>query len=158
MSLNNFSKLFEELDSNNSINKKVKSLTKYFQANSKLNNIWTIYLLIGKRNKRFISGKSLREYFSDIYKMPIWLIETCYAKVGDSAEVISLLLEDKLLEKDIKEDISLDQLINKTLPNLSKLDENNKKSYINLNLIRDKGHIKTNNIELNLIFAYQRFF
>ena len=33
-----------------------------------------------------------------------------------------------------------------------------KKSYINLNLIRDKGHIKTNNIELNLIFAYQRFF
>ena len=34
----------------------------------------------------------------------------------------------------------------------------NKKSYINLNLIKDKGHIKTNNIELNLIFAYQRFF
>ena len=34
----------------------------------------------------------------------------------------------------------------------------NKKSYINLNLIRDKGHIKTNNVELNLIFAHQRFF
>ena len=36
--------------------------------------------------------------------------------------------------------------------------DENKKSYINLNLIRDKGHIKTNNIELNLIFAHQRFF
>jgi hypothetical protein len=36
--------------------------------------------------------------------------------------------------------------------------KDNKKSYINLNLIRDKGHIKTNNIELNLIFAYQKFF
>ena len=34
----------------------------------------------------------------------------------------------------------------------------NKKSYINLNLIRDKGHIKTNNTELNIIFAHQRFF
>ena len=34
----------------------------------------------------------------------------------------------------------------------------NKKFYINLNLIRDKGHIKTNNTELNLIFAHQRFF
>ncbi len=132
MSLNKFSKLFEELDSNNSINKKVKSLTKYFKYNSKLNNIWTIYLLIGKRNKRFISGKSLRQYYADIYKMPLWLIETCYTKVGDSAEVISLLLQDKLLEKDIKEDISLDELINKILPNLSKLDENQKKSRIKL--------------------------
>ena len=132
MSLNKFSKLFEELDSKNSINQKVNSLIKYFKSNSKLSNIWTIYLLIGKRNKRFISGKSLREYYADIYKMPLWLIETCYAKVGDSAEVISLLLQDKLLEKDIKEDISLDKLINKILPNLSKLDENQKKSYIKL--------------------------
>ena len=60
MSLNKFSKLFEELDSNNSINKKINSLTKYFKSSSNLNNILTIYLLIGKRNKRFISGKSLR--------------------------------------------------------------------------------------------------
>ena len=132
MSLNKFSKLFEELDSNNSINKKINSLTKYFKSSSNLNNILTIYLLIGKRNKRFISGKSLREYYADIYKMPIWLIETCYAKVGDSAEVISLLLQDNLLKKDIKEDISLDQLLNKILPNLSKLEEPHKKSQIKL--------------------------
>ncbi len=132
MSLNKFSKLFEELDSNNSINKKINSLTKYFKSSSNLNNILTIYLLIGKRNKRFISGKSLREYYSDIYKMPIWLIETCYAKVGDSAEVISLLLQDNLLKENIKEDISLDQLLNKILPNLSKLEEPQKKSQIKL--------------------------
>ncbi len=132
MSLNKFSKLFEELDSNNSINKKINSLTKYFKSSSNLNNILTIYLLIGKRNKRFISGKSLREYYADIYKMPIWLIETCYSKVGDSAEVISLLLQDNLLKKDIKEDISLDQLLNKILPNLSKLEEPKKKSQIKL--------------------------
>ncbi len=132
MSLNKFSKLFEELDANKSINKKVYSLIKYLKSNSNLNNIWTIYLLIGKNNKRFISGKSLRKYYADIYNMPIWLIETCYAKVGDSAEVISLLLQDKLLEKDIKEDIPLDELIRKILPNLSKLDENQKKTYIKL--------------------------
>ncbi len=132
MSLNKFSKLFEELDSNNSINKKINSLTKYFKSSSNLNNILTIYLLIGKRNKRFISGKSLREYYADIYKMPIWLIETCYSKVGDSAEVISLLLQDNSLKKDIKEDISLDQLLNKILPNLSKLEEPQKKSQIKL--------------------------
>jgi len=150
MSLNKFSKLFEELDSNNSINKKVNSLTKYFKSNSNLNNIWTIYLLIGKRNKRFISGKSLREYYADIYSMPGWLIETCYAKVGDSAEVIALLLQDKLLEENIKEDISLDQLINIVLPNLSKLDENDKKSYIKMLWEKNK---KDNQLILNKILT-----
>ncbi len=132
MSLNKFSKLFEELDSNNSINKKINSLTKYFKSSSNLNNILTIYLLIGKKNKRFISGKSLREYYADIYKMPLWLVETCYEKVGDSAEVISLLLQDKLIKKDFKEDISLDQLLNKILPKLSKLEETQKKYHIKL--------------------------
>ena len=130
MSLNKFSKLFEDLDSNNSINKKVNSLTKYLKFNNNLNNILTIYLLIGKKNKRFISGKSLREYYANIYKIPKWLIDECYSKVGDSAEVISLLLQDKILEKNIKDDISLNELINEILPKLKKLDENKKKLYI----------------------------
>ena len=130
MSLNNFSKLFEDLDSNNSSNKKVNSLTKYFKLNNNLNNILTIYLLIGKKNKRFISGKSLREYYANIYKIPKWLIDECYSKVGDSAEVIALLLQDKILEKNIKDDISLNELINEILPKLKKLDENKKKLYI----------------------------
>ena len=130
MSLNKFSKLFEDLDSNNSSNKKVNSLTKYFKLNNNLNNILTIYLLIGKKNKRFISGKSLREYYANIYKIPKWLIDECYSKVGDSAEVIALLLQDKISEKNIKDDISLNELINEILPKLKKLDENKKKLYI----------------------------
>ena len=130
MSLNKFSKLFEDLDSNNSSNKKVNSLTKYFKFNNNLNNILTIYLLIGKKNKRFISGKSLREYYANIYKIPKWLIDECYSKVGDSAEVIALLLQDKILEKNIKDDISLNKLINEILPKLKKLDENKKQLYI----------------------------
>ena len=130
MSLNKFSKLFEDLDSNNSSNKKVNFLTKYFKLNNNLNNILTIYLLIGKKNKRFISGKSLREYYANIYKIPKWLIDECYSKVGDSAEVIALLLQDKILEKNIKDDISLNELINEILPKLKKLDENKKKIYI----------------------------
>ena len=130
MSLNKFSKLFEDLDSNNSINKKVNSLTKYLKHNNDLNNILTIYILIGKKNKRFISGKSLREYYANIYKIPKWLIDECYSKVGDSAEVIALLLQDKILEKNIKDNISLNELINEILPKLKKLDENKKKLYI----------------------------
>tara|TARA_Y100001978_G_scaffold202905_1_gene225672 strand:+ start:3936 stop:5579 length:1644 start_codon:yes stop_codon:yes gene_type:complete len=127
MSLNKFAKLFVELDSNNSINKKINLLIKYFYLNSHLNNIWTIYLLIGKNNRRFINGKSLRIYYADIYQMPIWLIDICYSKVGDSAEVISLLLKDKYKEKNNYEDISLNELIENILPNLSRLDLDRRK-------------------------------
>ena len=125
MSLNKFSKLFLDLDSNNSINKKIDLLMNYFLSNNALNNSWTIFLLIGKSNKRFISGKLLREYYSKSYKLPMWLINTCYQKVGDSAEVISLLLSNKTILKKSK-DISLDDLIKNKLPGLKKINEEEK--------------------------------
>ncbi len=127
MSLNKFVKLFNELDENNSINKKINILVQYFRNNSDIDNIWTIYLLIGKGNKRFISGKLLRKFYSDIYKLPLWLVETSYSKVGDSAEVISLLIKDKLVEKDTNKDIALEELLKFTLPELSSFDEHEKK-------------------------------
>ena len=95
MSLNKFSELFLNLDSSNSTNKKLEILKNYFSTNDELENSWSIYLLTGKKNKRFISGKSLKNFFSNIYKFPLWLIDTCYLKVGDSAEVITLLLKNQ---------------------------------------------------------------
>ena len=125
MSLNKFSKLFFDLDSNNSTNKKIDLLISYFLSTSALNNSWTIFLLIGKSNKRFISGKSLREYYSKSYKLPVWLIDTCYQKVGDSAEVITLLLTNKTNNKESK-DISLNDLIKIKLPELKAINEEEK--------------------------------
>jgi len=131
MSLTNFSILFKDFDSNNSTNKKVNILNNYFLSNSSLNNSWTVYLLVGKSNKRFISGRLLRNYFSEIYNMPLWLIEKCYGKVGDSAEVISLLLNNKIKFKENKsQDISLEELLKVRLPKLSGLDDQEKKIYI----------------------------
>ena len=99
MSLNQFSELFINLDSSNSINEKLEILKNYFSKKNDLENSWSIYLLTGKKNKRFISGRSLKKIFSDIYEFPLWLIDTCYLKVGDSAEVIPLLLENKNIKK-----------------------------------------------------------
>ena len=128
MSLKRFSELFINLDSSNSINMKLEILKNYFSTNNDLENSWSIYLLTGKKNKRFISGRSLKIFFSDIYDFPLWLIDTCYLKVGDSAEVITLLLNNKNIRrnKDFQE-ISLDQLLNKILPELSILKEEEKK-------------------------------
>ena len=128
MSLNKFSELFLNLDSNNSTNKKIEILKNYFSTNDDLENSWSIYLLTGKKNKRFISGRYLKSFFSDIYEFPLWLIDTCYLKVGDSAEVITLLLKSKNIGKNkVIQDISLDELLNKILPELAVLKEDEKK-------------------------------
>ncbi len=128
MSLNQFSELFLDLDSSNSINKKLEILKNYFSMNNDLENSWSIYLLAGKKNKRFISGSSLKKLFSDIYEFPLWLIDTCYLKVGDSAEVITLLLKSKNMSKNkFFQEISLDELLNKILPELAFIEEDEKK-------------------------------
>ena len=114
MSLNKFTELFLNLDSNSSTNKKLEILKNYFSKNNDLENSWSIYLLTGKKNKRFISGRSLKSFFSDIYEFPLWLIDTCYLRVGDSAEVITLLLNSTNIDGDkIMKDISLEELLNK---------------------------------------------
>ena len=95
MSLNKFSELFLELDSSNSTKNKIEVLKNYFLSNQPIDNAWTIYLLTGKNNKKFVSGRYLKNLFSQIYDYPKWLIDTCYLKVGDSAELITLLLKNK---------------------------------------------------------------
>ncbi len=127
MSLKKFSVLFEDLDSSNSTNNKIEILKTYFLSNKPIDNSWAIYLLTGKSNKRFVSGKYLKNLYSKIYKYPPWLIDTCYLKVGDSAEVITLLLknENRANKKKLN-NISLNYLLSETLPELSKLNEEDK--------------------------------
>ncbi len=127
MSLKNFSELFVDLDSSNSTNNKIEFLKNYFLSNDPIDNSWAIYLLTGKSNKRFISGRYLKNLFSQIYEYPQWLIDTCYLKVGDSAEVITLLLKNKTNSRKKKlSNISLNELLSEIIPALSKLNEEEK--------------------------------
>ncbi len=127
MSLKNFSELFVDLDSSNSTNNKIEVLKNYFLSNKAIDNSWTISLLTGKSNKRFISGRYLKNLFSQIYEYPQWLIDTCYLKVGDSAEVITLLLKNKSTSRNKKlSNISLNELLSKIIPDLSKLNDEEK--------------------------------
>ena len=81
MSLKKFSELFRDLDSINSTNNKIEVLKSYFLSNEPINNSWAIYLLTGKSSKRFISGRYLRNLFSQIYEYPQWLIDTCLSLI-----------------------------------------------------------------------------
>ena len=67
MSLKKFSELFVDLDSSNSTKNKLEVLKNYFLSNDPIDNSWAIFLLSGKSNRRFISGRYLKKsFFSNI--------------------------------------------------------------------------------------------
>lgn len=88
-----FTQLFQQVDATTSTNEKIRVLQQYFQEEEPANSVWALYLLLGKTRRRLITSKVLRDIFLQIYDIPEWLFADCYAHVGDSAEVIALLLQ-----------------------------------------------------------------
>jgi len=92
--MHHFTQLFQQIDATTSTNEKVRALQNYFQTAEPANAVWALYLLLGKTRKRLITSRILRDVFLQISDIPEWLFADCYAHVGDSAEVIALLLSD----------------------------------------------------------------
>ncbi len=86
-----FSQLFAELDSTSSTTAKLEALETYFRSAPPADAAWALALLLGKRRKRLISGRRLREICLNALALPDWLFEACSNQVGDSAETVSLL-------------------------------------------------------------------
>jgi DNA ligase-1 len=93
-----FTTLFQRIDSTTSTNEKVRALADYFQEAPPADAAWAVYLLLGKTRKRLITSNTLRKIFLGISDLPDWLFADCYAQVGDTAEVIALLLQDQELQ------------------------------------------------------------
>lgn len=89
-----FTQLFQDIDATTSTNEKVRSLQAYFQSADPADKVWALYLLLGKTRRRTVTSRVLRDVFLQISDIPEWLFKDCYAQVGDSAEVIALLLRD----------------------------------------------------------------
>ncbi len=89
-----FTQLFLDIDATTSTNEKVRSLQAYLQTADPADKVWALYLLLGKTRRRTVTSRVLRDVFLQISDIPEWLFKDCYAQVGDSAEVIALLLRD----------------------------------------------------------------
>jgi DNA ligase-1 len=111
-----FTQLFQEIDATTSINEKVRALQAYFQEADPADKVWALYLLLGKTRKRTVTSRVLRDVFLQISDIPDWLFKDCYAHVGDSAEVIALLLRDMPLLRQSQEPISLHQWMEAIIP------------------------------------------
>ena len=86
-----FSTLFAELDGTSSTTAKLEALETYFRSAPPADGAWALALLLGKRRKRLITGRRLREICLKALALPDWLFEACSNQVGDSAETVSLL-------------------------------------------------------------------
>jgi len=89
--LRHFAALFDDLDRTNSTNAKVERLEHYFRSVPPGDAAWALALLLGKRRRRLISGRRLREICQEATALPDWLFEACHSQVGDSAETVALL-------------------------------------------------------------------
>jgi DNA ligase-1 len=117
-----FTLLFQQVDATTSTNEKVRVLQQYFRDEQPTNVVWALYLLLGKTRKRLITSNTLRKIFLQVSDIPEWLFEDCYAHVGDSAEVISLLLKDTNVTSKSGAEIPLHEWVETIIPKVKQVE------------------------------------
>ncbi|MEM6522107.1 MAG: ATP-dependent DNA ligase, partial [Cyanobacteria bacterium P01_C01_bin.70] len=111
-----FTQLFQAIDATTSTNAKVEALRQYFVEEAPANAVWALYLLLSKTRRRLVTSRVLRDVYLSIAEIPEWLFEDCYSHVGDSAEVIALLLRDTPLQGKSAAAIPLHQWMEQIIP------------------------------------------
>jgi len=90
--VNSFAALFDRLDRTTATNAKVAALADYFRQAEPDDAAWAVYFLTGRRLKRLVNTRELREWTAESSGLELWLIEESYEHVGDLAETMHLLL------------------------------------------------------------------
>lgn len=86
-----FTELITSLDRTNRTTEKVQALADYFREAPGEDAVWALHLLTGRRNRRPLSGRRLREWVGELAGLPEWLVDESYQAVGDLAETLAAL-------------------------------------------------------------------
>ena len=117
VSFRTFGNLINTLEQCNSTKKKINLISTFIKDIDPRDGSWILLLLMGSRQKRLITGRRLKEILQASSKMPSWLIDDCFAQVGDSAETISLLwpqLKNELTTTNIECEEDDNKIFNET--------------------------------------------
>lgn len=120
-----FASLIKTLDSTNKTNIKVQALTDYFLAANDNDRVWTIAILSHRRPPRPVNTTLLRQWASELAKIPLWLFEESYHIVGDLAETIALVIPSSKTSTDKTLTQFLDEMID-----LKKKTDEEKRRYL----------------------------
>ncbi|WP_213151157.1 ATP-dependent DNA ligase [Neochlamydia sp. AcF95] len=130
--MKNFTELFDLIDQTSSTNEKLRYMEEYFKKVPSEDGAWALFFLSGHRLKRLIGSKTLLTWCGEITQLPAWLIEESYASVGDTAETISLLLEQSYSKNHLI-DLPLSAwMANLILPLKSKKEEEQKSTVVEI--------------------------
>ena len=87
-----FTALYLALDATTKTLAKQQALEAYFRAAPANDVAWATFFLTGRKLKRLVHARVLREAACDAASIPEWLFDASYHAAGDLAETIALLL------------------------------------------------------------------
>ncbi len=122
-----FCDLIKEISSSTKTNDKLQSLTDYFAIAPDTDKVWVIALFSGRRPRRTVNSRLMREWSTKIANIPEWLFDECYHAVGDFSETLALLLPETKKPGQSNENLSF---YLETFINLEKENEGVKQRFI----------------------------
>ncbi|MBK9307957.1 MAG: ATP-dependent DNA ligase [Nitrospira sp.] len=87
-----FAALFERIDQTTSTNEKVESMADFFLRQDAETSAWTVFFLSGRKPKQLVGSAKLRRWAQELLGLPDWLVTECYGAVGDTAEMVALMI------------------------------------------------------------------
>ena len=124
-----FTELYWRLDGTTSTTEKVAALRDYFAATPHADAACALGVLSGGRQLRAVSTGQLREWAAEATGFPPWLVEECYAHVGDLAETLALVLPEPAAPA-AAADLGLAEVMQTTIRDLRGADEARKREVV----------------------------
>ena len=115
-----FARLYDAIDRTTSTNAKVAAMADYFRLAPPEDAAWAVFFLTGRRLKRLVQYASINDWTLAATGLPQWLLEECYAVVGDGAETAALVLDQ--LPSGASEDLPLSRWVEDRIVRLREMD------------------------------------
>lgn len=122
-----FHELFRALDATTRSSVKERHLVAYFEAAPPEDAAWAAHLLLGRKGRRAVNTRLLREWAAEESGHPLWLVEESYDAVGDLAETLALLLSNA---DERPEPPALAAFMSERVMALAELDEDAKRALV----------------------------
>ena len=125
-----FTNLYWALDGTTSTTDKVAALREYFAVAAPHDAACALEVLSGGRQLRSVSTGQLRAWASEVTGFPEWLVEECYAHVGDLAETLALVLPEADAPTAPSEAPGLAETMQQTIHDLRGADDDRKREVV----------------------------
>ncbi|MFM8953254.1 MAG: ATP-dependent DNA ligase [Planctomycetaceae bacterium] len=128
--MNDFTDLYWRLDATTSTNEKLAALRDFFAAAAPDDAACGLAVLCGGRQLRSVSSTQLREWAAAATGLSPWLVEECYAHVGDLAETLALLLPAQAPDAASAASPGLAEVMRTTIHDLRGADDDRKRDVV----------------------------